>query len=88
MALTEAQRFKTWGALMREWQALGQPPTVVKADMRAAVDAIDDWIEANQAAVNAAYPQPFRANMTVQHKTLLFCYVAIKRAGLIVPREE
>jgi hypothetical protein len=86
--LSDNDRFKVWGAIMRQWQALGQPPTVVKADIRAAVNDIDAWIEANQAAINTAFPQPFRANMTLQQKTLLFCYVAMKRAGLIVPREE
>jgi hypothetical protein len=86
--LTETQRFKVWGALMREWQALGQPPTVVKGDIRAAVDATDDWIETNQANFNAALPDPFRSNMSLEQKTLLFCFVALKRAGLLVRREE
>ncbi len=51
--------------------------------VKAAVDNTDDWIDGNQASFNAALPEPFKSTATLQQKTLLFMYVAMKRAGLI-----
>lgn len=54
---------------------------ITKDDLRAAINATDDWIDANAAAYNAAIPQPARAQLTSDQKTLLFCFVALRRAG-------
>jgi hypothetical protein len=59
-----------------------------KADLAAAVNATDDWIEANQAAFNTALPTAFKNNATLAQKTLLFCYVAMRRAGSLHARED
>lgn len=48
-----------------------------------ALAAADGWIDANAGSYNNALPAAFRTNATVQQKTLLFCYVALKRAGVI-----
>jgi hypothetical protein len=50
---------------------------------RAAADATDTWITDNQTSFNTALPEPFKSTATSAQKTLLFCYVAMKRAGLI-----
>lgn len=71
---------------MRNWP--GSMTGVTKADLRAAVDATDDWIEASQASFNAALPQPFRGAATTAQKTFLFCYVAMRRAGLLRAEED
>jgi len=60
---------------------------ISKGELLAAVAATDDWIEANQAAINAALPQPFRANATTAQKTLLFCAVALARVSLTFARQ-
>lgn len=87
--LADEDRRRTWAHLMRSWAAvLGTPIPVVKADLRAAVDATDAWIEANQAAFNTALPQPFRGAATTPQKTLLFCYVAMRRAGILRTEED
>lgn len=52
-----------------------------KADLRAAINAMDDWIEANQGTINAAIPQPARAELTLAQKTVLFCIVALRRVN-------
>ena len=50
--------------------------TLTKAQIRAAVDAIDSWCEANAAAFNAAIPQPARGQLTAKQKaSLLACIV-------------
>ena len=49
------------------------------ADIRAAINAVDDWIEANQAGFNAALPLPFRNVATAGQKAALFSFVALKK---------
>jgi len=73
---------------MRDWPTNIGWPAVTKPELRAAVDATDDWIEANQAGFNAALPQPFRGAATVPQKTFLFCYVAMRRAGRLRAQED
>lgn len=51
--------------------------------VRASADATNTWIADNQASFNTALPEPFKTTATLEQKTLLFCYVAMKRAGLI-----
>lgn len=51
-------------------------------ELRAAIDATDDWIDLNAGSFNAALPDPFKSVASAQQKTLLFCYVALKRAGI------
>ena len=52
---------------------------LVKADLRAAVDALDNWLDTNDATINAAIPQPARAELTKQQKALLLEYVISRR---------
>ena len=51
--------------------------------VKAAADATDTWIDDNQSSFNSVLPEPFKSTATLEQKTLLFCYVAMKRAGLI-----
>lgn len=50
-----------------------------KQDIRAAVNAIDDWIEGNVASFNAAIPEPARSGLTSKQKAKLFMLVINKR---------
>jgi hypothetical protein len=56
---------------------------LTKAQLKAAVDAVDDWAEANAAAFNTAIPQPQRGAMSTRQKTFLLAYVIFKRAGIL-----
>lgn len=56
---------------------------VNKPDLRAAIDATDAWIDSNAASYNTALPEPFKSTATAQEKTILFCFVALKRAGIL-----
>jgi hypothetical protein len=60
----------------------------VKADLLAAVQATDSWIDTNAAAFNSALPTAVRNGMTSAQKTELFCYVAMRRAGLLHAEED
>ncbi len=79
-------RLRTFAQAMREWP--GSFTGITKPDLKAAVDATDDWIEANQVSYNLALPLAFRANATTAQKTFLFCYVAMRRAGLLRAEED
>ena len=50
-----------------------------KEDLRAAVDAIDEWIEDNMASFNSAIGQPARDALTTKQKVELFFAIVKKR---------
>lgn len=82
--LSPAERQALWAEFMRrlsrERQQVG---ALTKVDLRAAVDAIDDWIDANAGSVNAAIPLPARSALTAKQKALLFFSVADRRFGVL-----
>lgn len=81
--LTEPQRQEVTDKFMQDRSAVREVLAVVTgANLKAAIDATDDWIESNQASFNSALPTAARNNLTLSQKTLLFCFVALKRAGL------
>lgn len=50
-----------------------------RADLRAAINAIDDWVDANAAAFNTAIPQPARGTLTAKQKAQLLFFVVNRR---------
>lgn len=60
-------------------QQAGGPHTILKADIQAAVNGLDDWYNANAAAANQALPQPARGAMSVTDKALLSNLIVNKR---------
>ena len=82
-ALPDADRIEVTTKLQRlaQWAAIACG--ITKAELKAAVDATDDWIDTNAAAYNLALPTAARTNLNATQKTLLFCYVALKRAGIL-----
>lgn len=77
MALTTQQRDK----VIRELVDLVGPIASPRADVQAAVAALDTWIADNATALNAALPQPFRSQATAAQKAALLAFVALRRAG-------
>jgi hypothetical protein len=72
-----------------QWQRdNAEPFGLPKADLRAALDATDAWIQANDQNFNNALPQPFRGAASAEQKTLLFCYVAMRREGLLITEDD
>jgi hypothetical protein len=85
MALLDAaNRAKVFAHVLRliAW------PGLIKADVSAALNATDQWIEDNQSSYNTALPLPFRTTANLTQKTLLFAYVAFRRAGLLKTEGE
>lgn len=79
-------RLRTLATAMRNWP--GSLTGITKPDLKAAVDATDDWLEANSTSFNSALPQPFRGAASLPQKTFLLCYVAMRRAGLLRAEED
>lgn len=77
--LAEIDRVAIW----QKFMALGDfPSSLTKADIKAAIDAIDAFIETNATAFNNAFPAEFKAAATAAQKAVIVGYVALKRAGL------
>ena len=80
MALTPAERQEVLAEIMREYShRRDQAPVSSKVEFLAALDAVDDWIDANMASFNAALPLPYQTQATARDKAWLFIRVAEKR---------
>ena len=77
--LTNDQRQEIWAGLMRDLSSRSEAIGLTKAELRAALDATDAWINDNAAAYNAALPLPARTALSAQQKAELFLFVARKR---------
>jgi hypothetical protein len=65
--------------LMRDLSRALEPCGVLKADLRAAVDALDQYLSDNGAAINTAIPQPARSALTTPQKARLLMLVIQRR---------
>lgn len=76
--MTNGDRADAWAALMRDSRA-GVWGAITKTDLRAALNAADQWMSDNSIAYNLALPTAFRAAATSAQKALLLSYVLAKR---------
>lgn len=78
--LSDSDRLAAAGDFMsdlsRERQAVAG---LTKADLRAAFNALDQFLSDNATAINNAIPQPARANLTTEQKARLLKAVITKR---------
>jgi hypothetical protein len=77
--LSETQRAEAWAEYMRQVSRDGEALSLTKADLRAALDATDDWVSDNMIAYNSAIPLPARSELTTSQKARLIMYVVSKR---------
>jgi len=77
--LPDADRVRVWKAMMEDLSRRRDAADFTKDELRAAVDALDDWVDANAAAVNAALPLEFRTNASQAQKALLLQFVVQRR---------
>jgi hypothetical protein len=52
---------------------------LTKAQLRAAIDAADAWVDSNAASYNTALPLPARTVLTAGQKALILVYVVTRR---------
>lgn len=94
MDATNRTRTRTY--LIREFKRAAQSEASApagelpwsKADLDAAVAAVDDWATANAASFNSALPQPFRGTASSALKALLLAAVCLRRAGRALIENE
>jgi hypothetical protein len=55
------------------------PHTILKADVRPAVNGLDDYYNTNAPAANQSLPQPARGAMSLEDKALLSNLIVSKR---------
>jgi hypothetical protein len=76
--MSNNDRATVWAEFMRLGSQTGNVGCL-KADLRAAVDALDQFLSDNAAAINTAIPQPARGALTTPQKALLLQLVISKR---------
>ena len=76
--LSLAERQAVWARFMEDASRLRDPLPLTKPDLLAAVNAVDDWVEANTAGYNAAIPLPARTALTAKQKAWLL-FVVVRR---------
>lgn len=81
--LAEADRVALWADYMRRMSSRQEAMALSKVQLRAAVDATDQWIEDNAGAFDTALPVTARTNLTARQKAQLFSFVADKRFGVL-----
>ena len=78
--LDESNRRGLWAEFMSklslERESIG---SINKNQLRAAVDAADDWVDTNAASFNAAIPLPARTELTAKQKAQLLAFVVERR---------
>jgi hypothetical protein len=79
-ALSDADRKAVWTWLMRRGAF---PPNITKAQLRAAVDAVDSTLDGLAGTFNAALPEPFKSAATSEQKAIILGVVGFKRGGLL-----
>lgn len=78
--LSNVVRLQLWRGVMRVWSnERASLPNMLKADIQAAVNAADDWADANAASFNTALPATFRTNASAGQKALLLAVVILAR---------
>lgn len=81
MALTANRKQQ----LRRDWSAVLSTRREVfglsKADLDAAITAVDNWVETNATGYNLALPQAARSGLTAAQKAELLARVALARYG-------
>ena len=77
--LTDPNRVELWSEYMRECSREEDSLALTKADLRAAVNALDDYMNDNAAAINSTIPQPARSALTTAQKARLLARVVLKR---------
>ena len=83
-ALTRQERKNIASPWVRKvYQEAQKAADLTFSDLEPAIQATEDWIQANQGNFLAVLPQQFKSKTNGVEKTLLFVYVVMKRAGLI-----
>jgi hypothetical protein len=76
--MTEPQLTEAWAEFMRAIPN-SENYSITKQDLKAAVNAVDQWVSDNASSYNNALPTAARNAMSVTEKARLLQYVTQKR---------
>lgn len=79
MALSAPVKLAVRRALHRAYSAQEMAIPWVKADVDAAITALDDFLDANVATINSALPNPFRSTASTGDKAVLMATITMAR---------
>ena len=78
--LPDGDRIDLWAEIMRKLSAEhGGTGAATKADLRAAVNAIDTLLHNQSGAINQALPEVVRQELDAKAKAQLFAWTVLKR---------
>lgn len=77
--LPDSDRIGLWAEVMRVFSDAHETCTINKTDLRAALNAVDDWADSNAASYNSALPLPARTSLTARQKARLLMIVLRRR---------
>lgn len=80
-ALADTVRQQIWRGIMRYWSREGGTAAFTKAELQAAINAADDWLDANALLYNAALPLAFRTSATTAQKAFVLACAALARGN-------
>lgn len=84
--LSNAIRNQLHRGLMRYLSSKFEGLAVTKADILAAINAADDWADANASSYNTALPTAFRTTASAGQKALLLAVVCLARFDVAMLR--
>ena len=70
--LSDAKRKEIWSQYMQDASIVWEIIPIGKTDLRAVVNAIDQWIENNASSFNNAIPEPGKSALTKKQKYRIF----------------
>ena len=77
--LSNDDRREIWARFQQDESLLHAEIGIDKSDLRAAVDAIDEWVGANKQSFNQAIPQPARGILSARQKARMFMQIVRRR---------
>lgn len=84
MALDGTQRADATEKLIRKmFVEANQTAQLDTTEVRALIDAMDDYLEANASSINQSIPAGVRGKATMPQKAMAMAYCAMKRGGVI-----
>lgn len=79
MAINDTARAEEIANYQRELSREFEECSASKTDLRSALNAIDDFLDAHASDFNSAIPQPARSELTASQKARLFMFVMRRR---------
>jgi len=77
--LPDNDRKNVWAEYMQLISTRRTTTTLLKPELRAAVDAIDTWVNDNASSYNSAIPLPARTSLTQKQKVELLLFIVKRR---------